>query len=310
MKRRNVFGVFPALILTVLFLVSSVFALSAPQRRRGRGVSRDNVRNLVRQVEDRADVFRKEFDHYLDRSRLDGSRTEDRLNDVVQRFERATNDLRRKSDRMAGWEEVREEVLAVVARGREVDTIMRRGQWGPNLEREWIRLRTAINELGRVYRAPEIDTRGRSSKERPYDRNRDKRQEYSRDNVRNLVRQVEDRADVFRKEFDHHLDRSRLDGSRLEDRLNDVVQRFERATNDLRRKSDRMAGWQEVREEVLSVVARGREVDNIMRQGQWGPNLEREWNRLRMAINELGRIYQAPEIGVRAYPSHGRSNRR
>lgn len=310
MKRRNVFGVFPALTLTVLFLVSSVFALSAPQRRRGRGVSRDNVRNLVRQVEDRADVFRKEFDRYLDRSRLDGSRTEDRINDVVQRFEKATNDLRRKSDRMAGWEEVREEVLAVVARGREVDTIMRRGQWGPNLEREWIRLRTAINELGRVYRAPEIDTRGRSSNERPYDRNRNKRQEYSRDNVRNLVRQVEDRADVFRKEFDRHLDRSRLDGSRMEDRLNDVVQRFERATNALRKKSDRMAGWEEVREEVVQVVARGREVDSIMRRGQWGSNLEREWDRLRIAINELGRIYQAPEIGAFSFPSHGRSQRR
>lgn len=119
---------------------------------------------------------------------------------------------------------------------------------------------------------------------------------YSTSNVRDLVRRVEDRTDEFRKAVDKFLDRSRLDGSKLEDDLNAVVKRFEKATNTLRRKSDRMAGYQEVRGEVDEVVAQGREVNVIIKGGKWDSNIKSRWNRLRAAINELGRVYRTPRI--------------
>ena len=62
------------------------------------------------------------------------------------------------------------------------------------------------------------------------------------------------------------------------------------------RRYDRMAGYQEVRGEVDEVVAQGREVNVIIKGGKWDSNIKSRWNRLRAAINELGRVYRTPRI--------------
>jgi hypothetical protein len=119
---------------------------------------------------------------------------------------------------------------------------------------------------------------------------------YTSDEVRELIRRVETRTDEFRKVVDRWLDRSRLDGSQVEDDINAEVKRFERTTDALRRKSERMARYEEVRNEVRNVVDAGRRIDAMIRGGKWNSEIKSRWRNLRDAINALGAIYKVRRI--------------
>jgi len=116
----------------------------------------DGVRELISRVESRTDEFRKVVDRWLDRSRLDGSRTEDDINAEVKDFEKATNKLHNKSRRMARWEDVREEVRNVVDQGRRINAMIKGGKWNSDIKNRWRNLREAVNTLGAVYQVPRI----------------------------------------------------------------------------------------------------------------------------------------------------------
>ncbi|MBL8148429.1 MAG: hypothetical protein JNN15_00700, partial [Blastocatellia bacterium] len=62
---------------------------------------------------------------------------------------------------------------------------------------------------------------------------------YTKADVERVIRRAEDQSDRFQKVLDRALDRSSLDGSNLEDRLNDQAKRLERALDDLRDDFDR-----------------------------------------------------------------------
>ncbi|MGI9054931.1 MAG: hypothetical protein ACR2F2_03925, partial [Pyrinomonadaceae bacterium] len=49
------------------------------------------VQNLINRIEQRTDVFKTNLDRALDNSRLDGSDTEDAVNNYVEDFENSTD---------------------------------------------------------------------------------------------------------------------------------------------------------------------------------------------------------------------------
>ena len=52
------------------------------------------MREIVRQIEEGMDRFKSSLDSALDNHRLNGTRTEDEVNEYVKRFEEATDRLR------------------------------------------------------------------------------------------------------------------------------------------------------------------------------------------------------------------------
>ncbi len=120
---------------------------------------------------------------------------------------------------------------------------------------------------------------------------------YSKKQVAEIIKLIEDNTDVFRKEVDRYLDRSRLDGTRAEDRINDRVKEFEHATDDLRKDFDRRDSWWESRDHVRRMLDKARPVADIFRRGRFGPALEVEWKRLRRNINRLATTYELPLVG-------------
>jgi hypothetical protein len=67
--------------------------------------------------------FRKSYDRALDRSRLDGSDREDRLNDRVGYFHNAIRNVR---DNFADRDGDREQIRALIDRGRRLDEFLER----------------------------------------------------------------------------------------------------------------------------------------------------------------------------------------
>ena len=143
----TVFGV-----VTMIGLLSYPAAtVEAQGRSYGRSYTRVDVDRVIRRAEDRSDVFRKTVDRNLDHSRLNGSRTEDRINAQVKQLEHALDDLRSEFNRRDRWTDTRVNVERVIRQSDEVNSIMRKNHFNPQVEREWDLLRSDLNTLANVY---------------------------------------------------------------------------------------------------------------------------------------------------------------
>ncbi len=144
-------------LLVMLIVLCGVAVLSTPaeaQRRsggRGRAYTKADVDRLIRRVEDRSDEFVRLFDRSLDRSSLDGSNREDRLNERARRLENTLDDLRREFDRKESYIETRPEVARCLNVSEEINQVMRRRRMGGETEQQWNLLRAELNALALVY---------------------------------------------------------------------------------------------------------------------------------------------------------------
>jgi hypothetical protein len=148
--------------ISILFFValamSSIFTVSAlgQGRARGRFYSKSDVDRIIKRVETRSDEFKDAVDRTLDRSRLDGSRREDNINEQVKQLERALDNLRSDFDRRDSWRETHNEVRAVLSQADEVGRIVKRNRFPGNIQRGWATLRADLNTLAGVYNLPRL----------------------------------------------------------------------------------------------------------------------------------------------------------
>jgi hypothetical protein len=151
---RNQFG---RLLVSLTVLCALVALCAAPgnaqrnMRPRARGYTKAEVDAVIRRVENRTDEFIKLFDKALDRSKLDGSNREDRLNEKAKNLEKATNELRRDFDRRENYVETRPEVRKCLNIAGDINGVMKRRRMGANTEEQWRLLRVELNTLADVY---------------------------------------------------------------------------------------------------------------------------------------------------------------
>lgn len=148
--------------LITLAAVCAVLILSVPseaQRRRyprQRGYTKNEVNSIIKRVEERSDRFVKLFDRSLDRSRLDGTNREDRLNEYARNLEKALDDLRGEFDRKENYVETRPEVRRCLDIATNINVAMRNRSLGGDTERQWALLRSELNTLANVYGLPMV----------------------------------------------------------------------------------------------------------------------------------------------------------
>jgi hypothetical protein len=242
------------------------------------------VERIIRSIERRSDVFRRSFDAALDRSRLDGSYTEDLANEYIRNFEQAADDLRSRFD---GRTAVAADVESLLNRAAEIDRFMRTNLRQPRVQGDWTLLRSDLQRLARAYNVA-FNLNGRVlppsvvAGQRAY--------RVSDSQVETLLRRVETRSDTFRTSLDRALDRSRFDGSRREDNINEFVRDFESSTDELRRKFD---GRTSVGADVSNVLVRAARIDDFMRRNlRRETTAQRDWTSLRTDLNLLANYYR------------------
>ena len=134
---------FGLILVAVLGLTASLSNSSA-QRNWYQG----NVREIIRDLETDTDRFKSSLDRALDRSPLNGTRTEDEINDYVKKFEEATDKLKdRAEDREYSPGLARE----VLSRGRSINVFMRTHRLGREAEGDWVRVRNDLTRLANSY---------------------------------------------------------------------------------------------------------------------------------------------------------------
>lgn len=131
-----------------------LLALSVPgqaQYRRGRGYMKAEVERTIRRVENASDRFVRSFDNSLDRSRLDGSWREDRLNERAAELERELDILRQEFDRTDRYQDTRAQVSRVLTTAQGINSTVARRRLAPNAERQWATVRRELNALAAHY---------------------------------------------------------------------------------------------------------------------------------------------------------------
>lgn len=106
------------------------------------------VEAIINRVEQRAGDFRRSADQALDQSRLDGTRTEDELNDFLKSFETSTDRLR---ERFNNRRSVAADVENVLDQAVQLDRFMQRNSLMSRAARDWSLLKSQLDELARAY---------------------------------------------------------------------------------------------------------------------------------------------------------------
>lgn len=140
------FTLFVSILLMLPTMNSLAHSKSLAQRTT---VVRTNVRQIIRNLETDTDTFKGSLDRALDHSPLDGTRSEDEINEYVKQFEHATDKLKDKAEDQKYAPNLAREVLI---RGRSINSFMRKHQLGPAADNDWARVRNDLTLLAHGYR--------------------------------------------------------------------------------------------------------------------------------------------------------------
>jgi hypothetical protein len=132
-------------------------------------------------------------------------------------------------------------------------------------------------------------------------RRRPVRRGYTKQEVNSIIKRVEERSDRFVKLFDRSLDRSGINGTDREDRLNEYARNLETALDELRGEFDRKENYVETRPEVRRCLDIATNINAAVRSRRLGGETERQWALLRAELNTLADVYGLPAIGSSAY---------
>jgi transposase len=291
--------------MTVLLSLSDV---GNAQTRRARGVSKQQIEQLLERIEERNDAFTKTFDQALDDSRLDTTRAEERYTDRSRDLENATDELRREFDHNDTRGETSENVRKVLNIATEVNRIMNTRNFGSRAESNWNLLRSELNALARIYNLPAVGARSyvfvapaRGSAVRPGAVRAYRVTALSQQQVEQLLERIEERTDAFSNQLNKSLDRSRLDSTRAEDNIALQTRELENATDELRREFDHNDSRGENLPEARNILRTATIVDRVMARRNFSRQAENNWLSLKAELNTLARIYGIPAVGARNY---------
>ena len=144
--------------------------------------------------------------------------------------------------------------------------------------------------------------------------------QFTKVQVADRIRKVEDGVDEFRKWADNRADQGKTQAQNAQrsgrtrgrtatesqkaqardtkDDLEDALSDLNRSTNRLRRKFDPTDKWMETRPQVERVLDDARRINQVMVRGHYGSQAERYWSVLRANINDLARCYGLTPLGA------------
>lgn len=149
-----------------------------------------------------------------------------------------------------------------------------------------------------------------------YGNNRDR---YDTRYVREAARRLESRGNDFRDAFDDALDNSRYDDSQREDRILDVANAFEKATDRLEDRIGNGRNIENSRNEAQQVIELGSRLDRFMNRNQLNSRTVNLWSQIRQDLRVVADAYGYQSGGIfedggygypQRYPQRRRGNSR
>ena len=132
------------------------------------------------------------------------------------------------------------------------------------------------------------------------DRNRDYGR-YDDRYVRNSVQRLDRLAKDFERDMDQALDRSRVNGTQREDRINAEVHDFRRAVSNLKSRVGNGHDLNRSTDEARRVLQEADQLDRVARPRWFNSRLAAEWSQIQQELRTISSAY-----GVRYNDSYGR----
>ena len=290
-------------VALVFAMLSLGLATAQAQTQRPNRINDRQVDNTLRRVEASADRFRASFSTAMDRSRWNGTSTEDQLNSYVQNFETATDQLR---SRFNSRTSVAADVENVLRQAAFLNDFMMRNRLDATASNDWATLRADLDGLSRAYNVTWDWTQQSNTTGAGAGYGRPQTGVAYRMSDRQLdaiIRRIENGADRFRTDLGNALNRSTYNGTRAEDNINQFIRDFETATDQLRSRFD---GRTSVASDVENVLRQATYIDDFMTRQTLSMRAENSWTTLKGDLNQLATAYSvAWNWDVRAMPGYG-----
>jgi len=246
-------------------------------------ISDREVTRLLDRIKNKTDTFRPRLKNALNKSRLDRTRREDDVNDYVKAFEEET---KRLDDHFDHHKSTTADVDSVLQRASRIDTFMALHPLDNLTQAAWETLCSDLQQLAGAYninwswggglRAPAF-----SPSDLPY--------RISDKEVEEIIHRIENQSDQFRKSLNSALDKSRFNGTRREDDINEFVKEFYKETKTLH---DHFDSHKSTSGDVQTVLDRAAQIDQFMRRNRLRKKEpQRDWSVLRGYLDELAAVY-------------------
>ena len=149
-KHTLKFSIFAA----ALFALSLPVTAAAQWGNRDRGYRRYDeraVRDSVHRLDRLAKDFERDMDRALDRSRVNGTDREDRINDQVHQFRDSVRDLKSRVGNGRDLNRSADEARRVLQEGQQLDRVARPRWFDGRLSSEWSAIQRELRFLSDVY---------------------------------------------------------------------------------------------------------------------------------------------------------------
>ncbi|MEZ5425225.1 MAG: hypothetical protein R2747_03065 [Pyrinomonadaceae bacterium] len=244
-------------------------------------VSDDQVETTLKSIELKTDQFKRSLDRALDRSRINGTTTEDSVNQYVGEFETATDNLKRKFEMKKS---VAEDVQEILNKAYYIDNFMKNNRLRMRAENDWTGLKSDLDVLAGYYNVswnwttpPVGDTAGN-----------DRVFNVPPRTIQALINSIESKTDVYKREMNTALDKSFLNNSKSEDAIFAYITDFENASDALKQNFDARKSSPT---DVENVLNRAYYIDGIMREYRFTGSAENQWRMLRGDLEKLRDYY-------------------
>ncbi len=299
--------------MAALLVATVALGATAAQAQRPYRMNDRQVEASLRRVETDADTFRSSFANALDRSRFNGTSTEDQLNGYVQNFASATEQLRSRFNNRTA---VAADVENVLRQAAFINDFMMRNRLSAAASNDWTTLRADLDALARVYNVtwdwtqtgsaygtPGYGNNGNGNVDRGYGNQTGVAYRMNDRQLDALIRRIENGSDRYRTDMGNALDRSTYNGTRAEDNINQFVRDFATATDQLR---SRFSARTSASADVENVLRQATYIDDFMRRNTLSVRAENDWTTLKGDLNQLATAYSvAWNWDVNTLPGYG-----
>ncbi len=269
--------------IVILGLVALGFgtAIDVDAQNRFPAATNRQIETLLVNIETKTDTFRREMDSALDESPINSTRAEDRFSDFIADFERSTDALR------AGFnsrQDVSSDVSEVLNRGMFIDRFMARNRMNARVQSQWASLRADLKTLAGYYRI-NWNWNSQTTTTDP------SLPAYIATDVqlRRLLTRIENTTDVYKRQMNIALDRSRLNNTNGEDGINSYISEFEDATDRLKQRFD---DRESVGDDASEVLTRAQFINRFMASNRLTTASQTQWRNIRTDLNTLARYYR------------------
>jgi len=267
-------GIRRTVVLAIGLAVASGGIVGASQQRPYR-VDDQQLRDLTTRIETRRDTFHESLARAIDRSPINGSAAEDQFERSMESFKQATQVLR---DRVHDRQSDTADAENVLRRASVIDDLMMRNRFDAPAQVDWQALRRDMDELARAY--------GITWNWSAVSQNTPSRIDDNQ--VKQLLKQIGEKAGRFDKSLDKSLGAGRLDDSTAKEEIRRSVADFSQAADRLR---DRVNRRESNTLDVEEVLRRGVSIDGFMQRYQLSAQAEQNWLSVRRDLDTLARAY-------------------